>query len=108
MSSAQHRVLRVGLTGGITSGKSAAAEMFAELGATVIDTDIIAREVVAPGRPGLAEVTAAFGPEVLQPDGSLDRAALRNLVFRDPEARQRLESILHPLIRAATEAQGSS
>jgi len=105
MSSAQHRVLRVGLTGGIASGKSAAADIFEELGATVIDTDIIAREVVAPGQAGFKEVIAAFGPELILPDGSLDRAALRTMIFKDQSAKQQLESILHPLIRTATEAQ---
>ncbi len=108
MSSVQHRALRIGLTGGIASGKSAAADMFAQLGVTVIDTDIVAREVVAPGQPGLAEVTAAFGPDILHPDGSLNRAALRSLVFADPQAKHSLESILHPLIRVATIAQADA
>jgi dephospho-CoA kinase len=95
-------MLRVGLTGGIASGKSAAAAMFAARGVALIDTDIVAREVVAPGEPGLAAVVAAFGTAVLQPDGQLDRAALRAHVFADAGAKQRLEALLHPLIRART------
>jgi dephospho-CoA kinase len=95
-------VLRVGLTGGIASGKSQVAEMFAALGAPVVDTDQIAREVVVPGTPGFAAVRAAFGAAILAADGGLDRGKLRDLVFEDSRARRRLESILHPLIRAAT------
>jgi cell division protein ZapD len=91
--------LRVGLTGGIASGKTTVANLFAELGAQIIDTDVIAREVVEPGTEGLAAVVATFGPEILQPDGRLDRAALRETIFADPDARAELESILHPLIR---------
>jgi dephospho-CoA kinase len=105
MSDMPPRLLRIGLTGGIASGKSAVAALFASLGATVIDTDIIAREVVAPGQPGLAEIVAAFGPDILQADGMLDRSGLRQLVFSDPARKQQLESILHPLIRAATLAE---
>jgi dephospho-CoA kinase len=93
----------VGLTGGIASGKSAVAGVFADLGVPVIDTDAIAREVVEPGTPGLARVVAAFGQEVLGPDGHLDRKRLRSIVFADTDARRRLENILHPLIRAAME-----
>ncbi len=93
-------MLKIGLTGGIASGKSTVAEMLAALGAAVIDTDVIAREVVAPGEAGLTAVTAAFGNELLAPDGTLDRAKLRRLVFADPAKRRRLEAILHPLIRA--------
>ena len=92
--------LRVGLTGGIASGKSTAARRFAELGATVIDADEIAREVVAPGRPALAEITARFGAGVLTPAGELDRRALRERVFADSRERHDLEAILHPRIRA--------
>ncbi|MBL8202169.1 MAG: dephospho-CoA kinase [Chromatiales bacterium] len=91
-------VFRVGLTGGIASGKSTVAGMFAALGVPVIDTDVIAREVVAPGTPGLAAVSAAFGREVLLPDGGLDRRRLRSLVFDDAGRRRRLEAILHPRI----------
>ena len=91
-------MFRVGLTGGIGSGKSTVAERFAALGAGVIDTDLLARELTEPGTPTLARIGAQFGTVVL-PDGSLDRAALRGLVFADPRARARLESILHPPIR---------
>ena len=99
---------RIGLTGGIASGKSTVASLFAEFGATVIDTDIIAREVVAPGQPALDDIAAAFGAEVLQPDGSLDRAALRARVFASPEERKRLEAITHPRIRAETLRQADA
>jgi dephospho-CoA kinase len=95
-------VLRIGLTGGIASGKSAAADLFAAHGVTLIDTDVVARDVVAPGEPGLAAIAAEFGSEVLHPDGQLNRGALRTLVFADPAARRRLEALLHPLIRART------
>lgn len=93
-------MLRVGLTGGIASGKSLVAEEFAALGVPVVDTDVIAREVVAPGTEGLAAVVDAFGDDVLDADGNLDRARLRRLVFSDDAARRRLEAILHPRIRA--------
>lgn len=93
---------RIGLTGGIASGKTTVANLFAELGATIIDTDVIAREVVAPGQPALEEIAAAFGSEVLQPDGSLDRGALRARVFASTDDRERLEAITHPRIRAET------
>jgi dephospho-CoA kinase len=89
----------VGLTGGIGSGKSAVAQRLAELGAIIIDSDRLAREVVEPGTPGLSEVVSAFGEGVLAPGGSLDRPALGRLVFGDDEARKRLESIVHPLVR---------
>ncbi len=92
--------LRIGLTGGIASGKSTAAQRFVELGVPVIDADQIAREVVAPGEPGLAAVLARFGPEVLDSQGRLNRGALRARVFSDPLARRDLEALLHPLIRA--------
>jgi dephospho-CoA kinase len=98
-------MLKIGLTGGIASGKSAVAEMFAALGAAVVDTDLIAREVVAPGSRGLAAVRAAFGETVLASDGTLDRRRLRAVVFNDPELRARLEAILHPLIRTRTAEQ---
>ena len=96
--------LRIGLTGGIGSGKSTVAEIFASLGVPVIDADLVAREVVEPGTPALAEVAAAFGPGVLGPDGRLDRARLRTRIFADDTARTRLEAILHPRIRARMEA----
>ena len=94
------RALRVGLTGGIASGKSTVASLFASLGVPVLDTDQIARDVVEPGQPALAQVIASFGDAVLAPDGRLDRRALRATVFADPAARARLEAILHPVIRA--------
>jgi dephospho-CoA kinase len=97
-------VYRVGLTGGIASGKSTVAEMFAALGVPVIDTDVIARDVVAPGTPGLAAVVASFGPEVVLPDGSLDRRKLRALVFDGAAPRRQLEAILHPRILERMEA----
>jgi dephospho-CoA kinase len=97
--------LIVGLTGGIASGKSLVGAMFVKLGASLIDTDVMAREVVATGQPGLAAIAAEFGPTVLLPTGELDRRALRSLVFADEAKRQRLESILHPLIRARTQAK---
>ena len=90
---------RVGLTGGIASGKSRAAEVFAQLGVPVIDSDVIAREVVAPGSAGLDAIRSRFGDGVLLPDGSLDRRALRERVFADPTARRDLEAITHPAIR---------
>ncbi|MFD6178799.1 MULTISPECIES: dephospho-CoA kinase [unclassified Isoptericola] len=92
-------MLRIGLTGGIAAGKSVVARRLAELGAVVIDHDVLAREVVAPGTVGLEEVAAAFGDGVLADDGSLDRPALGRLVFDDAAARERLEGILHPEIR---------
>lgn len=91
-----------GLTGGVASGKSTVAARFRELGLEVIDADRVAREVVAPGTQGLAEVVAAFGDEVLAEDGSLDRRKLREIVFDDARARARLNAILHPLIAAET------
>jgi dephospho-CoA kinase len=91
--------LRVALTGGVASGKSRVAETLGGLGAVVIDSDRLAREVVEPGTPGLAEVVRAFGEEVLDEEGRLDRPALGRLVFADAAARRRLEGILHPLIR---------
>ncbi|GGU72012.1 dephospho-CoA kinase [Pseudomonas laurentiana] len=88
----------LGLTGGIGSGKSAAAQRFVELGVHLVDADQAARWVVEPGRPALASIIERFGPGVLQPDGQLDRAALRKLIFADPEQRRWLEALLHPLI----------
>jgi dephospho-CoA kinase len=89
----------IGLTGGIGAGKSAVAARLAELGATVIDSDRLARAVVETGTEGLAQVVAAFGPEILDADGALDRAALARRVFGDDNARKRLEGIIHPLVR---------
>ncbi|SCG58647.1 dephospho-CoA kinase [Micromonospora zamorensis] len=96
------RVLRVGLTGGIGSGKSAVAARLVERGAVLIDADQVAREVVAPGTEGLAEIVAAFSDAVLDDDGALDRVALGAVVFADEKARRRLESITHPRVRART------
>jgi dephospho-CoA kinase len=90
--------MRVGLTGGVASGKSTVSAILAELGAVVIDADALAREVVARGTPGLEAVVAEFGPELLTPDGELDRPAMGRLVFGDEGARRRLEAIVHPLV----------
>lgn len=92
-------MFRVGLTGGIASGKSRAATVFESQGVPVIDSDVIAREVVAPGSAGLTAIAARFGKEILTADGGLDRRALRERVFADPAARRDLEAITHPLIR---------
>lgn len=94
--------LTIGLTGGIGSGKSAAADIFSSLGADVIDTDVIARELTLPGNPALAEIAARLGSEFVLPDGNLDRAALRRRIFADPSAKAILEAILHPRIRRRT------
>jgi len=91
-------LLRVGLTGGIGSGKSTVADELARRGAVIIDADQLAREVVEPGTPGLAQIVARFGNRVLI-DGRLDRAALAKIVFADPQVRQELESIIHPAVR---------
>ncbi|MHA7304665.1 dephospho-CoA kinase [Arthrobacter sp. TMN-49] len=97
-------MLSLGLTGGIAAGKSLLATRFRELGAVVIDADQLAREAVAPGAVGLAEVVAHFGPHILLPDGSLDRPLLGSLVFTDPSERQTLNAIIHPRVRAAAQA----
>lgn len=91
--------LRVGITGGIGSGKSAVTDRLAAKGVVIVDADLIAREVVATGSPALAKIAERFGAELLQADGSLDRAALRAIVFADPAQRNWLESLTHPLIR---------
>ncbi len=96
-------IFRVALTGGIASGKSTVADSFAALGVPVIDTDVIAREIVEPGQPALAQVVAAFGHDVLGEDGRLDRRRMRERIFGDPRARQQLEAILHPAIRSEME-----
>lgn len=95
------RVFRVGLTGGIASGKSIVADMFAARGVPVIDTDVIAREVVEPGCPALDDIRRRFGDDVFSPGGRLDRRRLRDIVFDDPAAREDLEALLHPRIRDA-------
>jgi len=93
----------VGLTGGIGSGKSAVADLFAQRGVTVVDTDAIAHTLTAPGGAAMPPIRAGFGGGVVSADGALDRAAMRAMVFADPSARKRLEAILHPLIRAECE-----
>ena len=100
MSDRNWTVFRIGLTGGIATGKSAVASMFGDLGVPVIDSDQIAREVVQAGQPALSDIVAAFGSEALDPRGELDRRRLRAMVFGDDELRQQLENILHPRIRA--------
>ncbi len=94
--------MRVGLTGGIGAGKSAVARLFSAWGAAVIDADVLAREVTAPGTPGLAQI-AGLWPAVISADGSLDRAALSRIVFADSAARERLAAIVHPRVRAVAE-----
>jgi dephospho-CoA kinase len=96
-------VITVGLTGGIGSGKSTVAELLASYGAVIIDADVLAREAVAPGTPGLARVIEQFGPEVLAPDGSLDRPRLAALVFADPDRLAALNAIIHPYVRQRSE-----
>ncbi|BAV96561.1 dephospho-CoA kinase [Lysobacter enzymogenes] len=95
----------VGVTGGVASGKSEATRRFEALGIVVADADLAARAAVAPGSDGLAEVAATFGPQILDADGGLDRAAMRRLVFADAAARKRLEAIVHPRVRAMLQAQ---
>jgi len=92
-------VYLIGLTGGIASGKSMVAKRLEQLGAVVVDADQLARDVVAPNTPGLAEIAERFGPGAIAPDGSLDRAALGAIIFRDPDARLVLNAITHPAIR---------
>ncbi len=98
-------MFRVGLTGGIASGKTTVAALFTELGAGLVDTDQVAREVVAEGEPGLEAIVDAFGTGVLLDSGDLDRSALRAIIFGDADERRKLEGILHPLIRARTLTQ---
>ena len=93
-------MIRIGLTGGIGAGKSTVAAMLAERGAVIVDADGIARELVEPGGAALAELVTEFGPRILQADGSLSRAELASLAFSDPRATERLNAIMHPLIRA--------
>ncbi len=101
------RVFRVGLTGGIASGKSTVARLFEALGVPVIDTDVLAREVVAPGEPLLAQISSRFGARVLAQDGGLNRPPLRALVFSDPPPRADIEQLMHPAIRTLLEARSA-
>lgn len=98
----------VGLTGGIGSGKSAAAVLFGELGAAVVDTDVIAHELTAPGGAAIELIRSAFGAEVIAPNGALDRAAMRRLAFAGTQAKARLEAILHPMIRAEADRRSAA
>ena len=105
---AASRVFRVGLTGGIASGKSTAAKFFGALGVPILDSDQVARDVVEPGQPPLERLVERFGRGILTPDGHLDRPALRNIVFSDPRARADLENLTHPAIGAALEARSAA
>jgi dephospho-CoA kinase len=96
-------MLRIALTGGIATGKSHVRAQFESLGVPTIDADVLARDVVAPGTPGLAEVVRRFGPEVLEPTGALDRRKLAAIIFADKQARLDLEAIVHPRVTAATD-----
>src|SRR4051794_30109670 len=102
------RTFRVGLTGGIASGKSTVGRLFEALGVPVIDTDVLAREVVTPGQPLVTQIADRFGSRVIAPDGGLDRAALRAIVFADPAARADLEKLTHPAIRALLAERSAS
>jgi dephospho-CoA kinase len=102
------RVYRVGLTGGIASGKSTAAKFFGALGVPILDSDSIAREVVEPGQPPLEHLIERFGRSILTPDGHLDRPALRAIVFSDPKARADLEALTHPAIGEAMQARSAA
>ena len=102
------RVFRVGLTGGIASGKSTAAKFFGAFGVPILDSDQIARDVVEPGQPPLERLVERFGTSILTPDGHLNRPALRDIVFSDPKARADLEAFTHPAIGAALEARSAT
>src|SRR5688572_21435825 len=97
-------MVTIGLTGGIASGKSHVLRRFAAAGFRTVDLDLVSREVMAPGGAAYASVAASFGPAILGPDGAIDRKALGRVVFADTGARRRLESIVHPLVRAAEKA----
>lgn len=101
-------VMRIGLTGGIGSGKSTVANMLADHGAVIIDADAIARELVEPGEPALAELVTEFGPRILREDGTLKRGELAALAFSDARGTERLNAIMHPLIRAESERRIST
>ena len=107
MSAPSTRAYRIGLTGGIASGKSTAAKFFGALGVPILDSDQIARDVVEPGQPPLERLVERFGPKILTADGHLDRPALRDIVFSDPKARADLEALTHPAIGAAMEARSA-
>ncbi len=107
-SDASAAAFSVGLTGGIGCGKTTVANMFAELGATLVDTDEIAHALTAPGGAAMPELIAAFGPDFATVDGAMDRARMRALVFSDPDAKRRLEAILHPRIRDAALAAAAA
>ena len=102
------KVWRIGLTGGIGSGKSTAAQVLAQLGAAVIDADALARSVTAPGGPAIAPLRAAFGDAVIDAQGGLDRQHMRELAFSDAKAKAQLEAIVHPLVKAAIDGQAQS
>ena len=108
MSAVGLRTFRVGLTGGIASGKSTAAKFFGALGVPILDSDQVARDVVEPGQPPLERLVERFGRKILTPDGHLDRPALRDIVFSDPKARADLEALTHPAIGAAMEARSAA
>ena len=108
MSTAGPRTFRVGLTGGIASGKSTAAKFFGALGVPILDSDQVARDVVEPGQPPLERLVERFGRKILTADGHLDRPALRDIVFSDPKARADLEALTHPAIGAAMEARSAA
>lgn len=101
-------MLEIGLTGGIGSGKTRVADMFAARGAALIDSDLLAHEITAPGGAAIGPLVAAFGPGCLRPDGAMDRDAMRALVFSDPTAKAKLEGITHPLIRSLTESRAAA
>ena len=100
--------LRIGLTGGIGSGKSTVAKLLAVEGAVVVDTDLIARQLTLPGGAAIAAIAAAFGADLIDPEGALDRVRMREIVFADPQKKRQLEAILHPLIGGETERQAAS
>ena len=102
------RTLPIAVTGGIASGKSEVTRRFEQLGVTVIDADLISRELVEPGQPALAEIAERFGRNILDAEGRLDRRSLRGLVFADPDARRDLEAILHPRVREALQARAAA
>ena len=108
MSAVGLRTFRVGLTGGIASGKSTAAKFFGALGVPILDSDQVARDVVEPGQPPLERLVERFGRKILTPEGHLDRPALRDIVFSDPKARADLEALTHPAIGAAMEARSAA